>query len=188
MMTHLPRRRMITAVVAATVAVLASTAPAGAATSPLASPPLESMSAPTSVVTDAQSARQQAIALRKDVSSLLTTYTGEYADRFTAAELAQLNGYRDDADRQLASVVVTTSRLARVAGKRGSQRSLSQAQSSAWRSWTRAKQAAETSWDSARTIMEPKLGLLERLSALSDYNAMMARFDRLGDTLRGLER
>lgn len=177
--THWGSGTLRNACIAIVIALM--TVGGGAATSAAAP-----TSAVLSVASDARSAQKQAIALRKDVKALLTNYTNEYADRFTAAELAQLNSYRDDADRQLASVVVTTSRLSRVAGKKSGKKAIDQAQSAALRSWTRAKGAAETSWEKARVIMEPKLGLLERLNALNDYNAMMTRFDTLGDTLRDL--
>ena len=177
--SHQSVRALVAAGVSILMAMLAMIAGAGAVA---AAPAMTTQS----VTTDAKSAQKQAIALRKDVKNLLTSYTNEYADRFTSTELAQLNGYRDDADRQLASVVVTTSRLARVASKKGPQRSLDRAQAAALKSWTRAKGAAQTSWEKARVITEPSLGLFERIKALNDYNAMMTRFDTLGDTLRDL--
>jgi len=133
---------------------------------------------------DAGSMRASAIDLRRDVASLLQEYIDAYRTRFTPAELTQLEGYRSDADRQLASVVVTTSRLRNAVAQGRSTRQVEASRRAALASWTRARDAADTSWNQARTIMEPKLSFLERLSALSDYNDLVGRFDALGEEIR----
>lgn len=133
---------------------------------------------------DAATMRASAIDLRRDVASLLQEYIDAYRTRFTPAELTQLEGYRSDADRQLASVVVTTSRLRNAVAQGRSTRQVEASRRAALASWTRARDAADTSWNQARTIMEPKLSFLERLSALSDYNDLIGRFDALGEEIR----
>lgn len=133
---------------------------------------------------DAAAMRASAIDLRRDVASLLQEYIDTYRARFSATELTQLEGYRGDADRQLASVVVTTTRLRTAIAQGRSARQVETARRAALASWTRARTAADTSWSQARTIMEPKLSFLERLSALSDYNDMIGRFDALGEEIR----
>jgi hypothetical protein len=133
---------------------------------------------------DAATMRASAIDLRRDVASLLQEYIDTYRTRFSASELTQLEGYRTDADRQLASVVVTTTRLRTAIAQGRSTRQIESARRAALASWTRARTAADTSWSQARTIMEPKLSFLERLSALSDYNDMIGRFDALGEEIR----
>ncbi len=133
---------------------------------------------------DAAAMRASAISLRRDVSSLLQQYIDQYGARVTPAELSRLEGYRSDADRQLAGVVVTTSRLRNAIAQGRSARQVESARRAALASWTRAREAADSSWDQARTIMEPQLSFLERLSALSDYNDMIGRFDALGEEIR----
>lgn len=133
---------------------------------------------------DAAAMRASAIDLRRDVASLLQEYIDTYRARFSATEITQLEGYRGDADRQLASVVVTTTRLRTAIAQGRSARQVETARRAALASWTRARTAADTSWSQARTIMEPKLSFLERLSALSDYNDMIGRFDALGEEIR----
>lgn len=133
---------------------------------------------------DAATMRASAIDLRRDVASLLQEYIDTYRTRFSASERTQLEGYRTDADRQLASVFVTTTRLRTAIAQGRSTRQVEAARRAALASWTRARTAADTSWSQARTIMEPKLSFLERLSALSDYNDMIGRFDALGEEIR----
>jgi len=125
---------------------------------------------------DAATMRASAIDPRRDVASLLQEYIDAYR--------TQLEGYRSDADRQLASVVVTTSRLRNAVAQGRSTRQVEASRRAALASWTRARDAADTSWNQARTIMEPKLSFLERLSALSDYNDLVGRFDALGEEIR----
>jgi hypothetical protein len=114
---------------------------------------------------------------------MLTRYLDDYGDRFTEAERQQLEGYRANADRQLAAVVVTTGRLSRATsnGAGASERRL--AALAAKTAWRRAKAVADSTWTSARQIMEPRLSLFEKLGALRDYDAMMSRFADLGDRI-----
>lgn len=167
-------------------ALLATLVPAGAVHASTASsaPGTQHALVATDARRDATAVRDSAIDLRRDVASLLQRYIDEYRPRFTPRELTQLEGYRSDADRQLASVVVTTSRLRTAIAQGRSARQVEAARRAALASWTRARAAANTSWDQARGIMEPKLSFLERLSALSDYNDMIGRFDRLGEEIR----
>jgi hypothetical protein len=125
-------------------------------------------------------ANADARALRRDVATLLKQYIDGYGDRFSVAERKQLLGFRADADRQLAHVVLATSALSRVDAVRAPARTRRAAGANARASWRRAKAAADASFESARQIMEPKLSLFEQLSALRDYNTMMDRFDALG--------
>lgn len=171
---------------------MAAVAAVAALTSlPSASAAVAVPSAPAVVVlspaSEAAEVSAEARALRREVAALLQRYIDDYRDRFTEDEIALLQSYRSGADRQLASVVVTTGRLRRsIAGDA----SVSQVRANASRaltSWSRAKRTAETSWESARQIMEPRLSLFERLGAAGDYSAMMARFDDLGDMIRALD-
>lgn len=163
--------------------VMGLTAPAHASTA-AAVPTARDTIAATDARKDAAAMRASAIDLRRDVAALLQEYIDTYRTRFSATELTQLEGYRTDADRQLASVVVTTTRLRSAIAQGRSTRQVEAARRAALASWTRARTAADTSWSQARTIMEPKLSFLERLSALSDYNDMIGRFDALGEEIR----
>lgn len=124
-----------------------------------------------------------AATLRTDVARLLQDYISGYGDRFTSAELRQLQTYRRDADRQLAAVVVATRRLEQVTDS-GSSLAVRRARAAAAQAaWRRAKSSADSSFASARGILEPKLSLIERLSAARDYSTMMGRFDDLGEQI-----
>jgi hypothetical protein len=141
----------------------------------------------TSPASDAASASKEAVRLRADVSAMLKKYTDQYDDRFTASELATLDALRVEADRKLIAVVNTSGALKNLTAHRGSTAQVRSAADRAIGAWTRGKAAAETSWSKASAIMEPKLGLFEKLGALNDYNAMMDRFDALGDHLKALQ-
>jgi hypothetical protein len=43
--------------------------------------------------------------------------------------------------------------------------------------------AAEDSFDSARSILEPHMSLIEKIAAMSDYTSLMARFEDLGERI-----
>lgn len=174
---------VLAALVATLLAGLVSASPAQASTGTTA-PTFHEAIAAVDARRDATAMRASAIDLRRDVASLLQEYIDAYRARFTPAELTQLEGYRSDADRQLASVVVTTSRLRNAIAQGRSARQVEAARRAALASWTRARAASTASWDQARTIMEPKLSFVERLSALSDYNDMIGRFDALGEEIR----
>lgn len=121
-----------------------------------------------------------AATLRADIDRLLQDYIAGYGDRFTSGELRQLQTYRRNADRQLAAVVVATRRLEQATAA-GSSLAVRRARGAAAQSaWRRAKSMADASFASAREILEPRLSLLERLSAARDYSTMMGRFDDLG--------
>lgn len=173
------RRWLATALVLAAATVVAT--PASSATG--SASPSAAILSPSS---DARAASSEARALRREVAALLQRYIDEYRDRFTEEEITRLLAYRSDADRQLASVVVTATRLRNsIAG--GASRSQVRVNASrALTSWSRAKQTAESSWEDARQIMEPRLSLFEKVGAARDYASMMDRFDDLGDRLTAL--
>lgn len=132
------------------------------------------------VVSTATRPSDAAATLRTDVARMLQDYIAGYGDRFTQAEKKQLQTYRTDADRQLAAVVVATRRLEQVTAA-GSSLAVRRARAAAAQSaWRRAKSMADSSFASAREILEPRLSLIERLSAARDYGTMMGRFDDLG--------
>lgn len=139
-----------------------------------------------SPASDAAAASSEARALRREVAALLQRYIDDYRDRFTDAEVAQLLAYRSSADRQLASVVVTATRLRNSITNDAGVTQVRANASRALTSWSRAKRTAEASWESARQIMEPRLSLFEKLGAAGDYNAMMDRFEDLGDRISAL--
>ena len=138
--------------------------------------------------TDATSVAREAVRLRSDVATTMQKYTDRYGDRFTVDEVATLASLRADADRKLADVVTTTTALKDVTARRGTATQVRAAADRAIGAWARAKAAAETSWAKAGTLMEPKLGIFEKLGALNDYNAMMSRFDTLGTHIKALRR
>ena len=133
---------------------------------------------------DALAMRDDAISLRRDVERIMQRYVDTYGSRFTPADLAELTGLRRSADRRLASVVITTGRLASAITRKRSGTQIETARRAALTAWTRARSAADTSYGSARSIMEPQLSLVERLRALGDYTDMMGRFDVLGEQIR----
>ena len=137
---------------------------------------------------DATSVSKEAVKLRSDVAARMQTYIDQYGDRFSASELATLASLRGDADRKLADVVSATNALKEVTIRRGTSTQVRAAADRAIGAWARAKAAADTSWAKAGAIMEPKLGIFEKLGALNDYNAMMDRFDTLGTHIKSLRR
>jgi len=159
----------------------------GAAAMPTTMSPGE-MSRPLASATDARrdalAMRADAVSLRRDVTVMMQRYVDAYGDRFTPAQLTELTRLRQDADRQLASVVVATGRLSSAISRKRSSGQIESARRAAASAWTRARSAADSSFGSARSIMEPQLSLVERLRALGDYTDMMSRFDALGEQIR----
>lgn len=133
-----------------------------------------------SVAEDATSASREARQLRRETAALLTGYLTQYGDRFTTAENDELRAYQSDADRQLASVVVTTKRLQSLVAARAPRGKVLAAGRAAQRSHERARLAADASYEGARRIMEPRLSLFEGIAAIREYDAMLGRFDELG--------
>ena len=142
-----------------------------------------SVSVTASALSDATSATREARLLRQETVAMLGRYLADYGDRFTAAENDQLRAYRSTADRQLASVVVTTRRLQAAVAARAPRSEILAAGRAAQRSHERARAAAQASYEGARRIMEPRLSLFEGISAIRDYDAMLGRFDDLRDRI-----
>ncbi len=132
---------------------------------------------------DATSASREARLLRRETAALLTNYLTTYGDRFAAEENATLLAYRADADRTLAAVVVTTKRLQSVVAARAPRSQVLAAGRAAQRAHERARRAAQVSYEGARRIMEPRLSLFEGIAAIREYDAMLGRFDDLGDRI-----
>lgn len=132
---------------------------------------------------DATSAVREARLLRQETVAMLDRYLADYGGRVPAAENDRLRAYRTSADRQLATVVVTTRRLQSAVAARAPRSEVLAAGRAAQRSHARARAAAQTSYEGARRIMEPQLSLFEGIGALRDYSAMLARFDSLGDRI-----
>jgi hypothetical protein len=139
--------------------------------------------AAASVQSDATAASREARQLRRETAALLTSYLTQYGDRFTAAENDELRAYRADADRKLAGVVVTTKRLQSLVAARAPRSQVLAAGRAAQRAHERARLAAQSSYDGARRIMEPRLSLFEGFAAIREYDAMLGRFDDLGDRI-----
>lgn len=133
---------------------------------------------------DAVALRDDAVSLRGDVDRMMTGYVDTYRRRFTSAQVAELTGLRRDADRRLATVVDAAGRLSSSITRERTSAQVEAARRSALGAWSRARDAADTSYARARAIMEPRLSLLEKISALGDYTAMMGRFDALGEEIR----
>ena len=168
---------LLAAAALAVASLLAPTAPSAAA--PLATPAVAGASA----ASDASAAVREARALRREAGALMREYLVAYGDRLSSSERAQMDRHRAAADRHLASVVVTTRRLSQLVGSSASAERLRTAVRAATSAHHRARAAAETSFDAVRTTLEPRLSLWEGLQALRDYDAMMGRFDDLGDRL-----
>ena len=137
----------------------------------------------TSISSDATSASREARGLRRETAALLTGYLTEFGDRFTEAENDQLRAYRAGADRQLAVVVVTTRRLQSAVSAGAPRSEVLAAGRAAQRAHQRARATAQASYEGARRIMEPRLSLFEGISAIRDYDAMLGRFDDLGERI-----
>lgn len=138
---------------------------------------------PPVVRKDAKFVRTQALQLRRDVESLLSTYTTEYGDRFSDSELGELTELAQSARRDLASVVVTTGRLWRVVKNSRSPQSVARASANAERSLDRSRRNLGRTWTEARSIAEPELNFLEKLQALGEYEAVMDSLDEIDATL-----
>ena len=121
--------------------------------------------------------------MRRETAALLAGYLTDYGDRFTTAENDELRAYRAEADRTLAGVVVTTKRLQSLVADRAPRSQVLAAGRAAQRAHGRARTAAEASYDGARRIMEPRLSLFEGIAAIREYDAMLGRFDDLGDRI-----
>ena len=84
---------------------------------------------------------------------------------------------------QLAGVVVTTKRLQALVADRAPRSQVLAAGRAAQRAHDRARRRRRRSYDGARRIMEPRLSLFEGIAAIRDYDAMLGRFDDLGDRI-----
>lgn len=137
---------------------------------------------------EASAASREARALRVSTAAMIQRYLDEYGDRFTAAEATRLRSYKATADRNLSPVVVTTRRLASLIEKGAPRATVLTAARAAQRAHARARVVAEDSYRQARAIVEPKLSLFEGLQALGDYDAMITRFDAVGERLDAIVR
>lgn len=115
---------------------------------------------------------QDARELRSSVSALMSNYEQNYADRLTSTDQAALKAVRLKANRHLTQLLTDVRRAERT-NKRGD--------------WLRAQAThakasseAESGLEQARTILEPKLSLTEKLTAFSDYSRKMEQFRSLG--------
>lgn len=174
---RIPRRVRILGAVAA---VLITALPIAPASSAAAVTPTLTMA---SASRDAASAVREARLLRQETVAMLDRYLADYGNRVSAAANDQLRAYRTSADRQLATVVVTARRLQSAVAVGAPRSEILAAGRAAQRSHARARAAAQTSYEGARRIMEPQLSLFEGIGALRDYNAMLGRFDSLGDRI-----
>lgn len=147
---------------------------------------VSSSSVASSPLTEATAASSDARQLRRDVASSLGKYLTTYGDRFTSRETTKLEELKARADRQLGFVVLATNRLRWSIANRSSRAQIAAAGTAAQTTPKRARATAEASFDQARAIVEPKLSVIERIRALSDYNSMMDRFDALGDQLAAI--
>lgn len=168
------RARGTSLLAALAIVVVAAVAPATATAT--AAPAVVT----ASVASDATSASREARQLRRETAALLTGYLTQYGDRFSTAENDELRAYQSEADRQLASVVVTTKRLQSLVEARAPRSQVLAAGRAAQRAHERARLAAEASYEGARRIMEPRLSLFEGIAAIREYDAMLGRFDDLG--------
>lgn len=163
------------------LATLGLAVPAAGATPP----PAVSWLSPAA---DASAASREARDLRAATAAMIQRYLDDYGDRFTDGEAARLREYKATADRSLTPVVVTTRRLATLISREAPRRDVLVAARAAQRAHARARLVAEESYRQARAIVEPRLSLFEGLQALGDYDAMIARFDALGERLDSVVR
>ncbi len=130
----------------------------------------------------------EAVALRKDVRSLTNKYIRDYGDRLSPSDRVKLRDAQKEADRQLSRIVMASKKY-RNAVRAGAKRyKVNRARRNLADAWSQGKKQSEISGKAVRQILEPELSLLEKLSALNDYNEQMARFDDLGDLIRDLPR
>ncbi len=156
--------------------------------SPSVATPTAAAISQESVTTKAASAAREARALRREAGALIRDYQARYGDRLTTTERERLDLHRATADRQLATVVVTTRRLSQLVASSATPARLRSAARAALSAHRRARVAAETSFEAVRATLEPRLSLWEGLQALRDYDAMIGRFDILGDRLTDISR
>lgn len=102
----------------------------------------------------------------------MLNYEESYGDRLQSSERKQLAALRVQAAEQLTLLVTDIRRAERTQ------------KSSDWlraqQTHSRAEAQAESGLERARGILEPKLSLLEQLTALSDYSTSMDQFQSLG--------
>ena len=165
--------------------------PAAAATAPAQVTMAASSSASvarvdTSVRAEAIEIADDAAALRHDVSRTMEAYARDFRGDLTRDEQRTLDGYVAQASRRMNDVVLETSRLERAARGR-SVSAVEQARARSQTAWARAQMAAEDSFDSARSILEPHMSLIEKIAAMSDYTSLMTRFEDLGERIDTLD-
>lgn len=191
---------IVTTALATTALTLTVVAPSASAVTPTAVTPssvtaripaVTPASSPTAridtaVRAEASEIADEAAALRRDVARAMSGYARTFRTSLTREEQRTLDGYIATANGRLDDVVQETSRLERATrGRSVAQAELAQARSQA--AWARAQQAAEESFDSARAILEPHMSLIQKIEALSDYTALMQRFEDLGERIDTLD-
>lgn len=125
-----------------------------------------------------------AIRLRRDVAATLAEYEQAYGPDLSASDRSRLSGYVRTADLQLAAVVRDTTRLRSVVRRSSSSTSqVSAAKARAQAAWAQAQGTSEASFASARRILEPRMSLFAKASALVDYTTLMTRFEDLGEQI-----
>lgn len=126
---------------------------------------------------------EDAVSLRRDVSHTLRAYDATYRSLLTPTEQRHPESVADDADLRLAAVVRETARLQAAVNRGASTAQIDQAQARSQAAWARAQGSAEASLDSVRLILEPRMTLLQKIEALSDYTRLMQRFEDLGERI-----
>jgi len=177
--SRLPRRWLSTTAAAVTLGLAAglTVAAPAQATSPSATLASQSReSAEAAAITGA------ARSLKRDVARTLAEYEQAFGSQLPAADRATLRGLVDDADRQLAAVVRETSTLETALGASSPNRARA-AKARSQAAWARAQASADASFGVARDILEPRMGILDRVAALQDYSSLMARFEDLGERI-----
>ena len=120
--------------------------------------------------------------LRTDVSQTIGTYVTKYGDRVTPTQRATLMSLAREADKELLKVQLAVSRAENIPSSKRSKKLI--AMNAALRTHTTAESRAEASLASARSILEPKLSLIEAISAFSDYERLMDSYEDLGTGLQ----
>jgi hypothetical protein len=146
---------------------------------------MRSSAASRDSATEARAIAAEARLLRRDVAAALAEYESTFAAQLSPSDRQTLTSFSADADRRLAAVVRETAALESAASASGAsaQARVATARAKSQAAWARAQQAAEVSFESARAILEPKMGLLERVRALRDYSTLMSRFEDLGERI-----
>ncbi|MDO8731445.1 MAG: hypothetical protein Q7L55_02575 [Actinomycetota bacterium] len=119
-------------------------------------------------------------AFRTSMITQLDSYFKEYGDRLSISERKEMNALQTQVDRELLALQAKTRLTARLEAKNAPVLRRKAAASAAARAFDSTYDRAMAGLEKFQPILQPKLSLFEALSAKSDLDGQLSKFDELG--------